>query len=53
MTLLVKGGAREYEGMGGSVKNSDLNPWMLLKMQVTDQINFPVQTRIMNFSLNL
>ena len=49
MTWLVKGDAREYKGMSGSVKDPDLDPWMLLKMQVTDQIYFPAQTRIVYF----
>ena len=50
---MVKGDAREYGRMSGSVKNPDLDSWMLLKMQVTDQIDFPAQTRIVYFSLDL
>ena len=53
MTWLVNGDAREYGGISGWVKDPNLDPWMLLKMQVTNQIDFSVQTKIMYFSLNL
>ena len=49
MTWLVKGDAREYGGMSGSVTYPDLDPCILFKMQVTDQIDFPAQTRSVYF----
>ena len=49
MTWLVKGDAREYGGMSGSVKDPDLDPRMLFDMQLTDQIDFPAQTRSVHF----
>ena len=53
MTWLVKGDAREYGGMSGSVKNPDLDPWMLFDMQVTDQIDFPAQSRSLYFARSI
>ena len=49
MTWLVKGDSREYGEMSGSVKDPDMDPWMLFKMQVTDQIDFPAQSRSVYF----